>query len=368
MSDEEKIQPETAKSPTIRNIADRCGVNHSTVSRALRNDPRLSQATIERIRSMASEMGYDPMHYQEARRLISRRYGRPVLSHTLALFFYHRGFSQSNYFNKVLQGILDAVVDEDFEIHTSDVFSGHKLEDALPYVYRRGDIDGALAISQKLWWDPVLKLLRAEPGFGQKPVVGLVEPLEGCAGVYPDNVAAGRMVLSHLLDLGHRRIAMFNIESAATMNVLGLRLQGYRELCAERGISMDDYLTSWQWIPDDRERASERLVSDLKENPDITALIALNDYEAVHMYWALKKGGYRVPEDISLISYDDTDTIMDGTGENLLTTVRLPLYEVGREGTKFLIQRILGQEPMDRDIVLPVDLMVRKSTAPPRAK
>jgi DNA-binding LacI/PurR family transcriptional regulator len=100
----------------------------------------------------------------------------------------------------------------------------------------------------------------------------------------------------------------------------------------------------------------------------VTAVISRQDEQAVHLHNTLVSAGFRVPEDISLVGSDDTHVIIGDAKENILTTVRLPLVEIGREGANLLIHRVLGEEPEDRDVILPVELIVRGSTAPPRKR
>jgi LacI family transcriptional regulator len=152
-------------------------------------------------------------------------------------------------------------------------------------------------------------------------------------------------------------------------NGIGLhafRSASYERAYAEIGLDAREYLHECDWQGDDYELSKKKLVKALREHPEITALIAPNDYDAQFQHQALVQGGYRVPDDISLISYDDTNAISDPHGENILTTVRAPLHEIGYQGTKLIVARTTGQEKQDRDVVLPVELIVRKSTAPAR--
>jgi DNA-binding LacI/PurR family transcriptional regulator len=355
-------------SPRIVDIANRCGVSVATVCRALQGNGRQSQATIDLVVNTAKEMGYDPARSHAARRLISQRFGQRIMNSMIGMWFVRETMGQSNYLLSVWRGVLEAVSKTDFEVCTCDVW---RVEDKreLPGAYRKGDIDGILTMAQAAHWGLPLSLLHDDPNFADRPIVGLVEHLDGGSGVYADNAASGRIVMSHLLDLGHRFIAHFEWgdELDFPTSVHTLRLAAYRETFELRGLSLDRlFPLGWKFGANYRDRSAKRFIEAIRAHPEITAVIAHNDQQAGEVYDALLTAGYRVPQDISLISYDDTDPIIDDHRENMLTSIRLPLMDIGREGTNLLLRRILGEETEDRDIVLPVELMVRKSTGPPK--
>jgi LacI family transcriptional regulator len=347
----------------MRDIAVQCGVNQSTVSRALRNDRRLGKETIERIVAAAEKMGYDPMRNMAARRLASMRYGQPVLNNTIGFFFFHKGFSQSAYFTKLQQGVLEGITEVDFEIYTSDQYKISKRHE-LPAAYRRGDVDGVLAAIQTHWWEETLGLLRAEPNFGRKPIVGLVEPIKDSSVVCADNYGAAVSVAEHLLELGHKRVMHFESEDRTSEETHSRRGAALWQVFEQRGFDPSPSLIHGPIIQGEPPARGPEIVEALKASPDITAVIAHDDEQAVEIYDRLTSAGYRVPQDISLISYDDTDVIKDERGDNRLTSVRLPLFEIGRQGTLLLVDRILGKEPEDKIIQLPTELIVRGSTGP----
>jgi LacI family transcriptional regulator len=104
------------------------------------------------------------------------------------------------------------------------------------------------------------------------------------------------------------------------------------------------------------------LLQLLKTTPQITSILAPNDPAAVVIRHILQVGGYRVPDDISLVGFDDTDPLWDSTGQNMLTTVRLPLHQLGRRAAKLIIEQATTSENNVEKIVLPVELVVRGST------
>ena len=111
-----------------------------------------------------------------------------------------------------------------------------------------------------------------------------------------------------------------------------------------------------------------RLRGYLEEHPAVTAILPLNDSNAIHCWRVLQDAGYRIPEDISIIGFDDTDPLPDSNGNNLLTSVHLPLEEIGRETIRLLIRQIESRQMEQVEICLPVTLRVRNSTGPARPR
>lgn len=357
---------DNSKAITLKDVADECGVNVGTVSRALRNDGRLCKETVERIKATARELGYDASRHHAARRLAMSRYGHPVVNNILGVFFHHGTFIQSNYFFLVLQGILSAIRWTEFELCTGDQAIVNEKH-ALPMPYKRGDVDAALFMCQENAARVPVQLLRDEYNFGNRPIVGLVEHMDGCSGVYPEKAAAARQVVEHLLDLGHRCILHFHRAAVEAPGRLDARYTTFREVAAERGFDPDVVLPAMRWDFGSEQNNEQRLRELLRENPDITAITALQDEQAVEIHDMLNKFGYRVPEDISLVGWDDTNPVPDGRGHNILTTVHVPLIEIGYEATRYLMAVVQDPtlEPIER--IMPTELVLRGSTAPPKS-
>lgn len=365
MTDEIRTNISPDSYPTIRDVARQAGVSQASISRALHGAKGVSEETKARIIKIARDMGYDPDHNAEARRLISRRYGKNVLNHIIGLFFFHPGFSQSNYFIRILQGVLDAVSGTPFEILTSDTSIQLDENAELPAPYRRGEVDGALTFAPASAWTPTVQRLKGTDGFGDRPIVGLMEHIPGCSGVFPDNQGAGRAAMSHLIELGHRRVLSFVVGGIGQTDAFSLKLAGMHQACTDAGLDPVKTIVPLIWPEHPDEPWHEWLCAILSEYPDITAIVARHDQMAGETYGLLSQLGLHAPKDLSLIGFDDSDAILDGAGNNILTTVRAPLHEVGRRGTELLMDRILGNEKADRDILLPTELIVRGTTATP---
>jgi LacI family transcriptional regulator len=103
----------------------------------------------------------------------------------------------------------------------------------------------------------------------------------------------------------------------------------------------------------------------LRAHPEITAILAHNDLYAGSLHATLTGAGYRIPEEMSLVSFDDTDPVLNAHGHNILTTVHIPLLEIGQAAGRVIIGRVTGEMLADTTEVLPVRLTERASTAPP---
>jgi LacI family transcriptional regulator len=96
-------------------------------------------------------------------------------------------------------------------------------------------------------------------------------------------------------------------------------------------------------------------------------MLAMNDGEVPFIWRWLHDKGLRVPEDISLVGFDDVGSLLNERHENILTTIQVPLEEIGRQATTLLLDMIAGKVTEETHMILPVKLIVRQSTAPPRA-
>lgn len=356
-------------------IARECGISISAVSHALRGgNGEVSEATRKRVITVAEEMGYDLSHNLSARRMALQRHGTLLRNQSVG-FAMTESFHEAVYYLRILGGVVDAVAESSYGLHlnTTDV---EYLP--LPAVLSSGEVDGLLMLKGPIWSALYAERVRAEPNFGDRPIVSLIDPVRGCSTVHADDFTAGYQAASHLLDLGHRGI-VHDFDAPISSAIPGVmvphtdavsrRLQGVCQACRDRGLDPDRALVR-SHVPHldvEIDTYGPQLVELLKSSPAITALIAPNDFAAVRIWRTLMRAGIRIPEDISLISFDDTDPIYSLSGDNMLTTIRLPLREIGREAAKLLIRTIDGDVQNLQDVVLPTELVVRESTTPPRS-
>ena len=368
------------KSVTLQDIANRCGVSKWTVSAALNGYSRVSQETIDRVKRMAAEMGYDPTEHLAARRLALHKHGRAVINNLIALLlpaYFHHG---NDYIMLMFRGILDVLTAQRFGLLMA-YHSGSFHELTLPPGITRGDVDGVITFGDLAGDAP--GVLRNHAATRSLPVLSLITRVPGGSSVLANYAQGGYLATRHLLELGHRQLLVFHpAGQEMALDEPTARAGGVLLALRERGLEparcLHGLLPSPRWydpqslceliqgLISPEERAARRLLlSYLAEHPEVTAIFAHNDPGAIHTWYTLRAAGYRVPEDISLIGFDDTDPLLDADGRNCLTTIRTPLLEIGHEAAKLMIHRVTGQQPAEKDIILDTELIVRATTAPP---
>ncbi|SDK97284.1 LacI family DNA-binding transcriptional regulator [Streptomyces indicus] len=187
---------------------------------------------------------------------------------------------------------------------------------------------------------------------GRPPV-----PDTGSIALTFDNRGGGRRLTEHLLDLGHRCIGY--IAGPEERTTTRHRLEGHRDALKAAGVDESETVHG----PYDRQSGYEAARELLRRDPDVTAIVAANDTVALGACAALREAGLRIPEDVSVAGFDDLPFSVDVVPA--LTTVRLPLHEAGARAGRIAMGR--EAEPPGKVAVIPGELMVRGSTARPRA-
>jgi LacI family transcriptional regulator len=170
----------------------------------------------------------------------------------------------------------------------------------------------------------------------------------------------GRLATSHLIGLGHTAIG--TVTGPFRRRVTRSRLHGYEDALRDASLETpEDLVAEGDWTPKGGAAATRLL---LERSPTITAIFVHSDMMALGVLSALFLAGRRVPADIAVVSCDDIPLAEYMTPP--LTTVRVPLAETGRQAVDLLLRSIAGEQVPERPPLLPVDLIVRASTAPPR--
>ncbi len=347
---------------TLKQIAEWCGVNVMTVSLALRNVPgRVKAETRERVLEAARVLGYNPALTHAARSLRLRGSGQRVTNQLIAMLINHATLER-RYEHILFEGVMEALVAHDYGIVT--FFTEAISDQDIPSLLQRGDVDGLLTIRQA---GQVRAMLSAHGIPKTFPIVGLCVGSPGEACVDTDYVDGHYQATRHLLGLGHRHLLHFHRSATNTY------LEGMRRAYAEIGLNAEAYLhVCAEWYPymknhDDLEWQWQAMASAFRAHPTITAIMAPNDFVAVRLHDALRLHHLRVPDDISLIGYDDTHAVRNARRQNILTTVQTPLNKISHEAVRLLLEINDGRVAPDTHWTLPAKLIVRASTAPPRS-
>ncbi len=347
---------------SLRDVAKCCGLSVYPVSRVLNGKSGVRDATAARIREAAESLGYRPELNQAARRLASRKSGQLPLNHVIGLLIPgHLG--KVRFFYELFRGIAEEVSSGGFGLlmlPTYDPVAHRALPLQLPPAIWRGEVDGLIAhhgLSESL-----MEGLRGAPGFGSHPIVSLNARIRGGASVLRDERAGGRLSLEHLLALGHRRVLYLRHRGGGYP--CEDRLAGYTAACAAAGVHPRQCL-----LPVDIEQehmVETALREALHKHPEATALLTLNDPNAIQTCYALERLGVRVPDDMSVVGWDDTDPLPDVAGNNRLTSVAFDIAEMGRTAARMVMEALGGPEAVPANVLMPARLSVRLTTAPPR--
>ena len=178
-----------------------------------------------------------------------------------------------------------------------------------------------------------------------------------------DSEEGAYQLTRHLLDLGHTRIAI--LSGPSSVSTATDRVAGYRRALGEAGLgSRSELVYHGEYI---QASGYQMALQTLLVTPRPTALFAANNFITSGAFRAVREARLRVPVDISIVSFDDLPTASD-MGPSL-TVAAQPAYEMGRRATELLLARLAGEGPAEpQEIVLPTEIIVRESSAPPPAQ
>ena len=332
---------------TIREIAELAGVSIATVSRVVNGREDVSPETRELVQRVVRERGYTAN--RNARGLSAGKTGLigatvPMLHHA--------------YFSYILAGAAEGLYEQDMRLVLSPTMHEHHREVSLLERLMHGTTDGALIILPEESSDELELLLN----HGYRFVV--IDPLlplnERIPAVSAAHAAGADQAMKHLLSLGHTRIAA--ITGPRGWKATEDRRRGYYAALAAAGIMPDPELeVESNFEIGGGAVAAEQLLA-LPEPP--TAIFCFNDNMAVGAMQTARKRGVGIPEDLSIIGFDDLEEAEIVTPA--LTTIRQPLAEMGRIAVSLLMRLLDNQRLEALHVDLGTRLVVRDSTAPPR--
>lgn len=308
---------------TIKDIAQRLGVAPSTVSMALKDSPEIGRETKEAIRRAAREMNYVP-----------NPFGRALQSRRSSLVGYLTSRVTDSFFDQLLQGAGETAVKHGYGLLTGVVSNGDELKSQLE-IFREMRLEGMVVTLPGLISPKTLALLDKS---GIPPVFCSGRGGPNHTFVMCDDIRGGELAAEHLISRGHRRLACQKRDEQ--------RLAGNRN--AIRKHRLPDPLLFG---------TADELAELLGKHPDVTAVTAYSDNEAILLHNAIRKLGLRIPEDVALVGYDD---LWFAELENFrFTTVAQPKREMGRQAMEVLFELAGGGTPGPR--LLAPELIVRES-------
>jgi LacI family transcriptional regulator len=336
------------KPATINDIARLAEVSKKTVSRVINNSPFVKEETRKRVEAVIAEHGFTPD--PQARGLAFRR------SFLVGMIYDN---PSPNYVVNMQQGVLDAVRGAGLElvVHPCNRANDSFLTDVRNFIVRQ-KLFGVVMPPSVSEDDRVVAILKeADCPYVRIASVSLDDP--ACMVVTHDSRGAARAA-RHLAELGHRRIAF--ISGPDTFRSSHERGRGFAEGLAEHGLTLDPaYIRRAAYTFESGVEAATELLA-LPQRP--TAIFAGNDEMAIGVMKAARDAGLDVPRDLSIVGFDDLP--MASRVWPNLTTVRLPIRDMGRMAAEKLTAGLRGLDPAT--LVQPeVDpsLVVRDSTAAP---
>ncbi len=331
---------------TIREIADLAGVSIATVSRVVNGREDVSAETRELVQRIVRERGY--MANRSARGLSAGKTG--LIGATVPLV-------HGSYFSYLLSGTAEALYEEDMRLVLCPTMHQHDREVSLLERLMHGTTDGAVIILPEESSDELELLLN----HGYRFVV--IDPLlplnERIPAVSAAHTAGADQAMKHLLSLGHTRIAA--ITGPSVMKATADRRRGYYAALAAAGIMPDPELEVEGTFEIGSGISATETLLDLDEPP--TAIFAFNDNMAIGAMQTARARGLRVPDDLSIVGFDDLEEAAIVTPT--LTTIRQPLAEMGRIAVSLLMRLLENQRLEALHVELGTRLVVRESTAPP---
>ena len=345
----------------IADVAKEAGVSKTAVSFAFNSPERLSAETATRIREVAEGMGYRP---HPVARMLTQKNTMTIgllTPQVLSVVF-------ANPFYATLCGGVAAITDQ----AGYGLLFVSPLRGSLVRALGRATVDGFVAVGLSEDHPEVEQIRRA--GIPMVLVDGDAFPEHG--SVESNDEVGARSAARHLLGLGHREFVIVGVEppnmpglfeysSAPTETVASRRLTGYRQGLELGGIQLADERIVVGPATFDGGVAAFRRVWEDELRP--TAVLAMSDVMAIGVIWAAREVGLRVPEDLSIVGFDDLEVAPHSNPP--LTTVRQPIRQKGEESAKLLL-RMIANPDLERPEhkVLETRLIIRASTGPAPAK
>jgi DNA-binding LacI/PurR family transcriptional regulator len=332
---------------TIKDIAKKAGVSVTTVSRALNGYDDVNEETRKKIKQVASELAYSPSAV--ARSLVSKK------TRTIGLIIsdINRAGAKDAFAYEVLCGINDRTGELNYDLLLFSTNPSKQMEKSYAELCKERNVDGAILSGLRMD-DPYLQEVIEQNAF---PCVLIDIPRmdRNVAYIASDSKAGASVAVRHLLDYGHRQIAMINGHNQAFVSQE--RYLGYKEALQQQGITVNEELVIDGQFSEDG--GAEAMYQILLRHPEVTAIFCASDLMALGAMRTLERMGRKVPDDISIVGFDDI--MISSYCSPKLTTIRQDKYELGYQAAQLLID-LLEDRTDNRKTLLGNQLMIREST------
>jgi len=331
------------KNPTIKDIARLANVSTTTVSHVLNNTRRVSDKLSDRVQTVIREIDYKPNAMARALRVHS--------SKTLGLIIPD---NSNPFFSEIALGAEDCAFRHGYSLFLCNSRHDSARESTYMTTLSTYAVDGLILSAVS---DDLNQLSEFVKSGIPLVVVDRKLPVPDVEFIYSDHIEGAREATQHLVELGHRRIGI--ITGPTDVRPALDRIQGFEEVLNEHGIPIDPDLCILGDFQVESGRRAARKMMELSDPP--TAVFACNDMMAIGALQTLRTLGFKVPEDVSLVGFDDI--FLASLLDPPLTTVAQSAYAIGEMAVASLIKRIDGSNKLvPQDQSLPTDLIIRKST------
>lgn len=335
------------KRVTSQDVADLAGVSRTTVSLVL-NDVEgihISPGTRQKVRDAAEQLGYIPNATAQA---LATRRARAI---GLVMTRGPHHIASDTFLPPILVGLLDVVKQHKLRLLIEAVDAEHQDRVYLELA-RAKHIDGMILLTPRID-DAALKKLE------EVDVPSVLMGKLADSNLYSvdvDNRLAAKQATQYLLELGHTKIACIS-NARPSYSAAPDRILGYRDALMEAGITSDDDLI--QYADFDPQSGFVCMQTLLASGKEFTAVFVASDNVAMGAKSALRQAGQKIPDDISVIGFDDIPWAK--YSDPPLTTIRLPAQKMASDACIMLLKLMQGAEPAEKHIVLETELVVRKS-------
>ena len=335
---------------TLKTIAEEAGLSITTVSRALAGYDDVNEATRQRIIAIAKRLGYEPN--------LAARHLRSKHTQTIGMVIPLTSYFSDPFFMELLSGVGRQAAEYGYDLLLTAQQPGEEELGAYRRMVASSRIDGMVVARVRKDDARIAFLSEARHPF----VAFGRSQIDDYPYIDVDGTVGMRQVVRHLIDLGHRHIAV--ILPPRALAFTATRYEGYAQALREAGLEPEDiYRAEGDLTSESGHQAAQRL---LDRTPPPTAIAACNDMMAIGAMWAVRERGLAVGRDVAVTGFDDISQAAHTAPP--LTTVRQPIYDIGRQALDMLI-RVIRQESVEQThIILEPELIIRASSGSPRSQ
>jgi len=335
-----------AQIPTLKDVAAKAGVSLSTASRALSQPHKVAPATRTTVMKVASQLGYQPNEMARGLRQRSSRVLGYVVNNLT-----------NNFQAQIIKGVQDTLFDKDFTLIIGNTNEDSNREQHYLEDLQRYHLQGLIVV-------PTHKTKQRLKELANIPIIE-VDRASGRTRshvVLTDNVAGAAAAVTHLIELGHRRIA--HISGDPDITTGAERLAGYKQALDRCGLAFDE--TLWEVAAAHDEDSGYQAACRLLEQPTATrptAIFAFNSEVTAGVFRATKSLGFNMPAELSLLGFDDSRWAQLVTPS--ISVVAQPAYDMGCVAAERLLSALENPTMPGTTTRLSTRLILRESTASP---